>query len=88
MTHDDPAKPNREEPEIDPASLVPIHRLYDAGVAEVLRVALAEEGIPAFIEGEHQAGLTGVLAMRLLVRAEDADRARNLLRRHGTEPTE
>ncbi len=75
-----------DEPELDPASLVAIHSLYDAGVAEVLRVALAEAGIPAFIDGERQAGMTGVLPMRLLVRAQDADRARRLLREHGTPP--
>ena len=72
-------------PNIDPNELVPIHSTLDAGEAEVLRVALAEEGIICRIENERQAGFTGVFPMRLFVRAEDADRATKLLKEHGDE---
>ncbi len=51
--------------------------------AEILRVALQNEGIPCEVDGAHQAGLTGVpiLEVRLLVRREDLDKAREIIDR-------
>jgi hypothetical protein len=67
-------------------SLEPIYRSTDTNELEVLRLALESEGIPSMIEGEHQAGLTGILPARLLVMEADVDRARKVLRTHGREP--
>lgn len=49
--------------------------------AEILRVALQNEGIPCEVDGAHQAGLTGVpiMEVRLLVRSEDLERARQFI---------
>lgn len=52
--------------------------------AEILRVALQDEGIDCKVDGAHQAGLTGVpiLKIHLLVRAEDLDNARAFIEKH------
>jgi hypothetical protein len=62
---------------------VPVLTTHDANEAEVLKAMLEAEGIPAQVEGEHQGGFTGVLQSRLLVRAQDAERAREFLAQHG-----
>lgn len=62
--------------------LVPVYTCTNETEAEILRNALHAEGIACEIEGEHQAGLAGILAIRLLVRALDADRARRYLEQH------
>ncbi len=56
--------------------------LTDATKAEILRNALEDEGIDCMIDGENQAGLTGVLDIHLLVRADDLERARAFLEEH------
>ena len=61
---------------------VPVYTVTDPGTAEVLRAMLETEGIRCMIEGAHQAGLSGILDMRLLVSAVDAERARELLEAH------
>lgn len=52
--------------------------------AELLRNALHAEGIKCEVGGEGQGGLSGlgIMEVRLLVRAEDFDRARSLLESH------
>jgi hypothetical protein len=67
-------------------SLEPVYRSTDTNELEILRLALEGEGISAMIEGEHQAGLTGVLPARLLVMEADLDRARKILKSHGRDP--
>ena len=62
---------------------VPVLTTTDTNEAEVLRAMLEAEGIPAQVEGEHQGGFTGVLTSRVLVRAQDAQRAREFLAQHG-----
>lgn len=51
--------------------------------AAILKNMLESEGIQCQLEGENQAGLTGILEIRGLVRAWDEDKARKLLdKRH------
>jgi hypothetical protein len=66
--------------------LVTVYTLKNPSQAEVLRVVLEEEGIPCFLEGEGQAGLTGIFDIEIQVRAADADRARELIQ--SNEPVE
>lgn len=47
--------------------------------ADMIRMALNEQDIVCEIENEHQAGLAGVLEMKVNVRAEDEDRAKEVL---------
>lgn len=67
---------------MDPHELISVNTCTNATEAEVIRAALEAEGIPCQIEGEGQAGLAGILKMRLLVRAADADQARDFIERH------
>ena len=67
---------------LDRQELVPIYTAQDSVQAEILKNALEAEGIPAAIEGEHQAGLTGVLLIRLFVHEQNAARARAFLESH------
>ncbi len=54
-------------------------------LAEIIRGALATEGIGCRLEGEGQAGLTGVLPIRLWVATADLDRAREIIREQKIE---
>ncbi|HQU42964.1 MAG: hypothetical protein B7Z73_03410 [Planctomycetia bacterium 21-64-5] len=47
--------------------------------AEMVKLALESEEIQAFIEGEKQGGLAGVLGVRVCVAPSDAERARKVL---------
>ncbi len=64
--------------------LVEVYTTGDAGQAEILCAALHSEGFKCEIDGETQAGLVGVgvMEIKLLVRAEDFDRARSFLEAH------
>ena len=66
--------------------LVTVFTAYDEMNAEVVKVALEAEGIPCFIENQHQAALSGVLPAELKVRVVDEDRARQIIADH--EPLE
>jgi hypothetical protein len=78
----------------DQPELVTLTELTDANLAEIIKIALADEGIRCVIEGEHQAGMTGALPIRLLVGDGDLERAEEILHRHADpdedkeEPTE
>src|ERR1700752_612446 len=61
---------------------VPIYTVKSANQAEIIKNFLESEGIPCSIEGEGQVGLAGILDIKLLVRAADADRARKLILQH------
>jgi hypothetical protein len=67
-----------------PDDIVTVYTTDNATQAEILRGALHGEGIKCEIGGERQAGLAGIGSMeiQLLVRAEDADRARAFLEEH------
>jgi len=68
----------------DPEEHVVVHTFSDAAIADIVANALRDEGIPCEVEGEHQGGFTGtgVIAVRLLVRAVDRERAEDILERH------
>ncbi|HUS39766.1 MAG TPA: DUF2007 domain-containing protein [Pirellulales bacterium] len=61
--------------ETDPIDLVHCTTVQTAMEAEVARIALEAEGIACDIQGESQAGLTGVLPIKIYVRSEDLERA-------------
>jgi hypothetical protein len=63
---------------------VEVYSTLDASDAEILRIALHDEGIKCEIVGENQGGFTGVgiTPVRLYVRAEDFDRARSYIEQH------
>jgi hypothetical protein len=62
--------------------LVTVFETNDANAAEIARLALESEGIAAFVEGEGQAGLTGILEIQVVVKTADAERARELIATH------
>ncbi len=76
---------------LDDDELVEVYRTGDPNTAEIIRNALADEGIASQPEGENQAGLAGIssMAVKIFVRAEDHDRARAFieehLRKHGQD---
>jgi hypothetical protein len=47
--------------------------------AEMVRVALAEEGLAAFVDGAKQGGLAGVLDIHVCVAQHDAEQARLII---------
>ena len=51
--------------------------------AEILKNLLESEGIKCELDGENQGGFVGALDVRLLVRAWDEERARQVLASHG-----
>jgi hypothetical protein len=51
--------------------------------AEILKNLLESEGIKCDLDGENQGSFTGILDMRILVRALDEERARQVLASHG-----
>lgn len=65
-------------------NLVTIYEAPNAAVAGIIASLLRSEGIACSVAGENQAGFMGVpaVAVTVLVREEDADRARQILRRH------
>jgi|GEM_PF-1599170 len=63
-------------------ALVPVYQTSDLGRAEVVRLALENEGIRCALENELQAGFSGVLQCRLFVFESDAAVARNLIQQH------
>jgi hypothetical protein len=70
------------EPEFDPDEIISVYTVTEPTQAELIRSELQAEGIAAEISGENQAGLAGVLRIDILVRARDADRAREFLEEH------
>lgn len=50
--------------------------------ASIVQNALQEQGIPCSLENDHQGGLTGVLAIRILVPADQLAEAEAFLREH------
>ena len=69
---------------MDTNDLVVVYTVANPVKAEIIKNALAEEGIRCFIEGENQAGEAGLIgiAIRLLVPAADADRAAKFIEQH------
>ena len=65
--------------------LVTVTSVNSAHVADIVCNALQVAGIPAQVDGEHQAGFTGALSIGILVRTTDVDRARDILRQNDHE---
>jgi hypothetical protein len=68
--------------EEDPLDLKTLIKVTDGNLAEILKLALADEDIQCVIEGEHQAGLTGVFQIRVLVPSKDLAHAEKILQEH------
>ena len=64
---------------VEKDDLVNVFTAYHETNAEVIKIALAAEGIDAVVDNVHQGGLTGTLPVHVLVRAADAERARELI---------
>ncbi len=64
------------------SDFVKVYTVKNANQAEIVKNFLEREGIFCAIEGEGQVGLAGILDIRLLVRAADAERARQLIKEH------
>jgi hypothetical protein len=67
---------------MDPQDLVTIYTVNNPTHAEIIRNFLHSEGIACELGGERQMGLTGIMQIDILVRAEDADRAGKLIAQH------
>jgi hypothetical protein len=67
---------------MDGGELVTVYTLKDPYKAEIIKNALRGEGIPCELDGEGQAGLSDVLDIGVLVRAQDADLAQGLIEQH------
>lgn len=65
----------------DPIEFVPVLETHNAGDRAFLRSILDAENITYFIQGEHVAPyLLNALPMRVMVRRDQADRVREMLR--------
>lgn len=62
--------------------LVQISTFANPVAAEIVKAALAAESIPCLIDNELQAGLAGALPIKLMVREQDAERAKAILDEH------
>jgi hypothetical protein len=67
--------------------LVPVYSVSNDAEAEIIKNQLEAEGIRSFVDGAQQAGLAGLgtLEVKVLVAAQDADRARRVLKEQGRE---
>ncbi len=68
----------------DPDKIVSIYGTSDSSQAWIVRNALIAEGIACEVEGDLQGGFLGFFfnGVRLLVRAEDAQRAKTFIEEH------
>ena len=62
----------------DSEGLVVLSTVTDPSLAHIMKIALNKNGIECEIDGGFQAGYTGVLAIRMLVPAAQAEQARAL----------
>ena len=64
--------------------LVTVYTVKNPVQAELVRIALENEGISCHLDGEGQGGggLVGVFDMHVVVRAADAERAREVIAFH------
>ncbi len=75
-----------EPQETDAGELVTAFTLKDPYKAEIIKNALRSEGIHCELDGAGQAGLSEILDIGVLVRAQDADLARGLIEQHERRP--
>jgi hypothetical protein len=62
---------------------VVVYTTTNLAEAEILKNVLEGEGIRCDLDGENQGGFAGVVDVRILVRAWDEERARQVLASHG-----
>ena len=68
---------------MDPQDAVEVYATLSPSEAEIIRVMLDGEGIFAEVAGDTQGGFPGALPeVSVLVPAQDADRARELIAHH------
>lgn len=74
----------QQEPDLEIHQLVTVYTVNNPVKAEIVRNALHDEGIRCFVDGENQAGETGMAALeiRIQVPIGDADRARKFIESH------
>jgi hypothetical protein len=68
--------------------LVDVYTVKNPAIAEIIKNALEAEDIRCRLDNESQAGLTGIFDIHVLVRADDADRARELIQTHAPDEME
>lgn len=61
---------------------VPVRTCQSHEEAAIIKNALQDEGISCALDNDHQGGLTGVLAIRLLVPADQLEKAKAFLDEH------
>ena len=83
-TRQTPSLTMRQAPELNLHQLVTVYTVNNPIKAEIIENALHDEGIRCFLEGEHQAGETGLTALEIKIQVpiEDADRARGFIESH------
>ena len=62
-----------------------VYTTNDVYEAEIIRNQLHDAGIKCELDGDSQGGFTEIVETKLLVRAGDADRARQLIERRMTD---
>ena len=67
---------------MDQNELVTVYTLTDPNRGEIIKGALHAEGIACELGGEGQAGFTGLWEIEVMVRADDADRAKKIIELH------
>jgi Putative prokaryotic signal transducing protein len=68
---------------MDPIDPVEVYTSFNPAEAEIIKGMLEAEGIQAEVAGEAQGGFSGTLPeVSVLVHADNADRARELIRAH------
>ena len=60
----------------EPVTVYTVNNPYQA---EIIKMALRDQGISCQLDGEGQAGLSDILEIGILVPARDADRAQKLI---------
>ena len=71
---------------MDPTEPVEVYSTFSPADAQIIKVMLGGEGIDAEVTGGSQGGFIGAtLEVTVMVRAEDADNARRLIRDHQKE---
>jgi hypothetical protein len=73
---------------MDEQDLVEVYSVKSSPAAEIIKNALEAEGIPCRLDNESQAGMTGIFDVKVLVRAADEARARELILTHAPDEME
>jgi putative signal transducing protein len=74
---------------MDPVEPVDVYAMFNPAEAEIIRNMLDAEGIEAEVSGDSQGGFPGATPeVTVMVRADDADRARGLILAHQKKAAE